>query len=263
METQEPIQWFDTHCHIDKLKLTPEAVLERAQAVGVQKMITIGTEPEDLPVVLALSERFPEQVYCTLGIHPHEGVRWSQESADFILANASRPNVVALGEMGLDYYYNHSEKQAQLDSFAAQLDLAVQLQLPVEIHTRDAEADTIDILNQYRGRVKGLIHCFTGTSWLAEKALDLGFNISISGVATFKSAQDLRETIKKIPLDRIHIETDSPFLAPIPHRGKENEPAFVVHTAQVVADLKSVSLQQLSQQLRKNTLSLFPKIRWA
>ncbi len=256
------LRWIDTHCHLDKLKPAPGEILAQAKLLGVDRVITIGTEPADLPVVVQLSEQFPGQVYCTIGIHPHEGAVWSQDSADFILQNGHKPGVVALGEMGLDYYYKHSDVALQKKAFADQLALAEKLNLPVEIHTRDAEEDTVAILKEFRGRVRGLIHCFTGTTWLAEQALDLGFNISISGVVTFKNAQSLRDTVRQVPLDRLHVETDSPYLAPIPHRGKENVPAYVVHTAKVVAELKGVSEADLARQLRLNTLALFPKIHW-
>jgi TatD DNase family protein len=170
--------------------------------------------------------------------------------------------VVAIGEIGLDYYYNQSPKEEQIDAFRAQLGIAERTGLPVEIHTRDAEEDTIRVLNEFKGRVKGIIHCFTGTRWLAEQALDLGFNISISGVVTFKNADDLRATVKMLPLDRIHVETDAPFLAPIPMRGRKNTPAYVVHTAKFVAELKGVTLEELCEQTRKNALAMFPKIQW-
>lgn len=253
---------MDTHCHLDKLKATPAESLAQAKAAGIGRVITIGTEPADLPIVLRLSQEFPGQVYCTLGIHPHEGAVWSAESAAFIRQNASEPGVVALGEMGLDYYYKHSPVDSQKAAFRDQLALAAELGLPVEIHTRDAEEDTIAILQEFRGQVRGLIHCFTGTQWLADQALDLGFNISVSGVVTFKNAESLRETVRQVPLNRLHVETDAPFLAPIPHRGQENVPAFVVHTAKLVANLKGVSEAELAQQLRLNTLDLFPKIQW-
>ncbi len=255
------LEWIDIHCHLNMLEGGPAEALKQAQAVGVRNLITIGTEPEDLPLVLSLAEQFSPHVFCTIGIHPHEGVKYSQEVAQFLRKNASNPRVVAIGEIGLDYYYNQSPKEEQIHAFRDQLKIAEEVGLPVEIHTRDAEEDTIDILKEFKGRVNGLIHCFTGTEWLAKEALNLGFNISISGVVTFKNADSLRRIVKDIiPMDRLHVETDAPFLAPVPMRGKKNTSAYVVHTAQVVADLKNVSLQTLSEQTKKNALKLFKKL---
>ncbi len=168
---------------------------------------------------------------------------------------------MAIGEIGLDYYYDQSPRDEQLLAFREQMQIAADTGLPVEIHTRDAEEDTVRILTEFNGRVKGIIHCFTGTDQLAKQALDLGYNISISGVVTFKSAQSLRDTVKNtIPLDRLHVETDAPFLAPVPMRGRPNTSAYVVHTAQVVAELKNVTLQTLSEQTKKNAEKLFFKL---
>ncbi len=257
------LEWVDVHCHLDRLEGGPEFAFQLAKDAGVKKLITIGTEPEDLPIVLGLAEKFRGDVYCTLGIHPHEGIKYTDEIGKFIRENAIRPEVVAIGEIGLDYYYDQSPRAEQKHAFREQLKIAKDLGLPVEIHTRDAEVDTIEILKEFQGDVIGIIHCFTGTSWLAQQALDVGFNISISGVITFKNAQDLRDTVKNIvPLDRLHVETDAPFLAPVPMRGKSNTSAYVVHTAQVVADLKNITLQQLSVQTKQNAKLMFKKLIW-
>lgn len=168
--------------------------------------------------------------------------------------------MIAVGEIGLDYYYNLSEVAAQKEAFRRQLEIAVEHKMPVQIHTREAEQDTVEILNDFRGKVTGLIHCFTSSQWLAERCLDLGYNISFSGVVTFKNAESLRETCKLVPLNRMHVETDSPFLSPVPVRGQKNTPAHVVHTAELVAKLKGVSLEQLSQITNENARQLFPKI---
>ncbi len=254
-------EWIDVHCHLDRLEGGPEVALKQAMDAGVNRIITIGTEPADLPTVIALAEKFAPHVFCTIGVHPHDGVKYSVEVGEFLRKNASHPRVVAIGEIGLDYYYNQSPKEEQLVAFREQMKIAAEVGLPVEIHTRDAEEDTIKILQEYEGQVKGIIHCFTGTSSLAEAALKLGYNISISGVVTFKSAESLRTTVRDIvPLDRLHVETDAPFLAPIPMRGKSNTSAYMVHTAQVVADLKNVSLQTLSEQTKKNAEKLFFKL---
>ncbi len=254
-------EWIDVHCHLDRLEGGSEHALNLALAAGVKRLITIGTEPEDLPIVIALAEKYAPHVFCTIGVHPHDGIKYNSEVGAFLRSNATHPRVVAIGEIGLDYHYNQSPKEDQISAFREQLQIAAETGLPVEIHTRDAEEDTINILGEFEGRVKGIIHCFTGTEHLAEQALRLGFDISISGVVTFKNAESLRRIVSDIiPLDRLHVETDAPFLAPIPMRGKSNTSAYVVHTAQVVADLKKVSLQSLCEQTNKNAEKLFLKL---
>ncbi|MFM6928577.1 MAG: TatD family hydrolase [Bdellovibrio sp.] len=255
-------EWIDVHCHLNMLEEGVEEAIKNAKAAGVRKIITIGTEPNDLPLVLDLAHKYAPDVYCTLGIHPHDGKVYTKEVGEFIEAHAKDPAVVAIGEIGLDYHYDSSPRDQQQEAFRAQLAIAQRTGLPVEIHTRDAEEDTINILKEFNGSVTGIIHCFTGTSWLAKEALDLGFNISISGVVTFKNADDLRNTVRGLPLDRIHVETDAPFLAPIPMRGKKNTSAYVVHTAKFVADLKGVTVEQLAEQTKANALKMFPKVQW-
>lgn len=254
--------WIDVHAHLDMMEEGVEAAIQNAKAAGVAKIVTIGTEPTDHQFVLDTAKKYYPDVYCTLGVHPHQGAIYTPEVGAFIEKHATEPYVIAIGEIGLDYYYNQSPKEDQIQAFRAQLDIAQRLGMPVEIHTRDAEEDTIAVLKDYKKSVKGIIHCFTGTRWLAEQALDLDFNISISGVVTFKNAEDLRNTVRMIPLDRIHVETDAPFLTPVPLRGKKNTPAYVVHTAKFVAELKGVSEAELAQQTRENALKMFPKIRW-
>ena len=256
------MEWIDVHAHLDKLEEGVEAAINNARAAGVRKIVTIGTEPADHPIVLEIARKYYPDVYCTLGVHPHEGVLYTDEIGRFIDENVKDPAVVAVGEIGLDYYYESSPKKEQIHAFRAQLDIAKKNKLPVEIHTRDAEQDTVEILKDYKGQVGGIIHCFTGSSWLAKECLDVGFNISISGVVTFKNAESLRETVKMVPLDRLHVETDAPFLAPVPLRGKPNTPANVIHTAKLVAELKGISLEELCAQTRVNALKLFPKIQW-
>lgn len=252
------LEWIDVHTHLDRLEGGPEAALRLAQDAGVKRLITIGTEPADLPLVIELAEKFAPHVFCTIGVHPHDGVKYNSEVGAFLRKNASHPRVVAIGEIGLDYFYNQSPKEEQLSAFREQLQIASEVGLPVEIHTRDAEEDTIQLLKEFEGKVKGIIHCFTGTEFLAREALNLGYNISISGVVTFKNADSLRSIVRDIvPLDRLHVETDAPFLAPVPMRGKSNTSAYVVHTAQVVADLKNVSLQTLSEQTKKTQRNYF------
>lgn len=256
------MEWIDIHAHLNMLEDGVEASLQKAREVGVKKIITIGTEPNDLALVLEIAKKNMPDVYCTLGIHPHEGKDYTPDSGAFIRAHAHEPQVVAVGEIGLDYYYDQSPREEQKAAFREQMRIAEEVGLPVQIHTRDADADTVEILKEFNGRVKGVIHCFTGTEFLAKEALACGYNISISGVVTFKNAESLREIVKMVPLDRIHVETDAPFLAPVPMRGKKNTPAFVVHTAKFVADLKGVSIEQLCEQTRLNALKMFPKIQW-
>lgn len=254
--------WIDVHTHLNFLKdQTPEQAIAEAKAVGVERFITIGTEPKDHSVVLEIAKRHFPVVACTLGVHPHEGAVYTDEIGDFIEKNIAEPEVVAVGEIGLDYYYDNSPREVQIEAFRKQLAIADRHKMPVEIHTRDAEADTIAILKEFNGRVTGLIHCFTGTKWLAHEALDLGLDISFSGVVTFKKADELRDVVKFVPIDRLHVETDAPFLAPVPHRGKPNVPAFVVNTAQTVAMLKGVSEDRLLEATRANASRTFPKLR--
>lgn len=253
--------WIDVHVHLDRLEHSPQEGLDLALKNNVNRIITIGTEMSDLPTVIELAEKYAPYVFGTLGVHPHEGKTYTPEVEKFIRGNITHPRIVAVGEIGLDYYYEHSNKPEQIEAFEKQLQIAKEFKMPVEIHTRDAEADTVELLKKFKGSVNGLIHCFTGTEWLAKECLDLGFNISISGVVTFKNADSLREVVKMVPLDRLHIETDSPFLAPVPHRGKKCTPSFVVHTAETVAMLKGISLEKLSDATWQNTMKLFPKMK--
>ena len=252
--------WTDTHTHLDKLK-DPEEVMSRARSEGVRRLITVGTESEDWPEVLKLSEKFKSEVFGTLGMHPHRASSFDEQCETFLKKHLSDQSVIAVGEIGLDYYYEHSPKDIQKEVFYRQLCLAEEWGLPVEIHTRDAEEDTLAILKEFQGRVQGLLHCFTGSYQMARQALDWGFNISFSGIVTFKNSKDLQKTCRKIPLDRLHIETDAPYLAPVPHRGKENQPSWVIYVAQKICELHNVKEDQLSRQLEENTLNMFPKIQ--
>ncbi len=249
--------WIDVHAHLNMLEDTPAETVKKSFAVGVEKIITIGTEPDDWDFVLQQAKTFPGQVFATLGLHPHSANLWTDELRSRMQKDLKTPGVVALGEMGLDCYRNECPLADQIRAFEEQLEIAAQNNLPVEIHTRDAEEQTINCLKKFSGRVRGIIHCFTGTQWLADQALDIGFNISISGVVTFKNAEALRDVVRRTPLDRMHVETDAPFLAPVPMRGKKNVPAFVVHTAQCVSELKGVTLAQLQTQCLANAQRMF------
>ena len=251
--------WTDTHTHLDKLQ-DPERAVKEAQSQGVHRMISVGTEPEDWPKILKLAGKFASGVFVTLGTHPQHAESFDEKSEGFLRKHLSEKSVVAVGEIGLDYYYERSPHNIQKEVFRRQLQLAEEWGLAVEIHTRDAEEDTLTLLREFRGRVRGLLHCFTGSYNMARQALDLGFNISFSGIVTFKNSRELQETCKKIPLDRLHIETDAPYLSPHPFRGKENRPDRVIYTARKICELHNVTESLLSEQLEKNTLSLFPKI---
>jgi TatD DNase family protein len=254
------IGWTDVHTHLNFLEISPAEAIEVATAQGVNRFITIGTEPPDWPVVLELANQHAPQVFCTLGIHPHEGKVFDEAAAQFLHDNLNNPRVVAVGEIGLDFYYNHSNRQDQLSAFRQQMEIAKQYKLPVEIHTRDAEDDTIEILQEYKGDVRGILHCFTGTQKLATAALDCGFNISYSGVVTFKKADELREVCKNTPLDRMHVETDAPFLAPTPLRGQKNQPDFMLWTALCVAELKGIPIADFARQIKRNAEAMFPRL---
>ena len=256
----------DSHCHLDFPELSSQAddVIARAAAAGVGHMLTIGTKITKFGGVLAMAERF-NHVSCSVGIHPHEaGVEPAMDVAK-LTALAAHPKVVAFGETGLDFYYEHSPRADQEKSFRVHLAAARENKLPVIVHTRDADSETAAILSEEiaKGAFTGVIHCFSSGAELAAKALELGFYISISVIVTFKKAEALREVVKTVPLDRLLVETDSPYLAPIPHRGKTNEPAFVAHTAAVVAELKGISLDELATHTTANFFKLFSKAKAA
>ena len=253
--------WIDIHAHIDKLTPSVQEVLESAKEAGVFRILTIGTELKDWRGIVKLCEQYSPEIYGALGMHPHTAKDFDADCEEYLKKHLRLKRIVAVGEIGLDYYYEYSDRTIQKEVFEKQLSLAYDFKMPVEIHTREAEEDTAFFLKQFYGKVRGLLHCFTGSYHLAKQALDYGFNISFSGIVTFKNSGELRETCKKIPLDRLHIETDAPFLSPAPYRGKENQPAYVSALAECVAVLHSVDLQSLSDQLKKNTWDLFPKIK--
>ena len=225
---------IDSHCHLDfpDFAADLDAVIERARAAGVERMITIGTKVAKAKGVAAIAERY-DDIFFTVGTHPHEAAGEGAEDFDAMRAFASHPKCVGIGEAGLDYHYDYAPRDVARRVFRGQIKLARELDLPLVIHARDADDDIAAILAQEmgQGRFRALLHCFTSSRALAETALGLGLSISFSGVVTFKKSEGLRAIARDVPLDRILVETDAPYLAPIPHRGRRNEPAFVVATA--------------------------------
>ncbi len=256
----------DSHCHLDFPELAGDAagVVARARNAGVGHMLTIGTKITKFDGVLAMAERF-ENVSCSVGIHPHEAGVEPAMDVEKLTTLANHPKVVAFGETGLDFFYEHSPRADQERSFRVHIAAAREAKLPLIVHTRDADPETAAILSEEmeKGPFTGVIHCFSSGPELAAKALELGFYISFSGIVTFKKADALRDVAKTVPLDRILVETDSPYLAPMPHRGKTNEPAFVTHTAAMVAGLKDVSRETLAAQTTENFFRLFSKAKAA
>jgi len=254
----------DSHCHLDFPEFAPEldAVVQRARDAGVATCVTIGTTLAKFPGVQAVAERFPD-VWCSVGVHPHEAEKELLGDPSPLIERARHPRVVGIGETGLDFYYNHSPREPQIGNFRTHIAAARTLGLPVIVHTRDADDDTIAVLEDEmgKGEFTGVIHCFTGTRRLAEASLALGFSISVSGIATFKKSDELRAVIADVPLERLLVETDSPYLAPMPHRGKRNEPAFVVNTAAMLAKLKGVSEEDLARVTTDNFSRLFSKAK--
>lgn len=255
---------IDSHCHLNYKGLVEDqtAVLARARARGVTGMLNISTREREWGEIIATAEREPD-VWASVGIHPHEADAHPDVDTEKLVAMAQHPKVIAIGETGLDYYYDHSDRDRQRASFRAHIAASRETGLPLIIHTRDAEADTAAIVadEMGKGAYPALIHCFTASEAFGQQMLDLGLSISISGIVTFKNAKDLQATAAKIPADRLLIETDAPFLAPVPHRGKTGEPAFVADTAAFLAKLRGVDVQDLMEETGANFFRLFGKAR--
>ncbi len=262
---QKPPMLIDSHCHLNYPGLVEEqdAVVARAHEAGVGAMISISTRKNEWADVVAGADRHPH-VFASVGVHPHEADGHAEVDAEELVNAARHPKVVGLGETGLDYYYGHSAREAQQRLFRAHIAASRETGLPLIVHTRDAEEDTIAILQEEtaKGAFPILIHCFTGTARLAQHCLALGACISISGIVTFRKAQDLQAVARELPADRLLVETDSPFLAPVPMRGKTCEPAFVAHTARFLADLRGISYEELQRTTAENTLRLFTKMHF-
>jgi len=250
----------DSHCHLDFAEEADRAgIIARAKAAGVGTLLTISTKLDEFTTVRIIAETDPD-IWCSIGVHPHEAASEPAATADALIAAAAHPKVVGIGETGLDFYYEHSPRPRQTEIFRVHIAAARATGLPLIVHTRDADPETIAILEKERPPA-GVIHCFSTGRALAERALALGFYISLSGIVTFKNADNLRAIARDLPLERILVETDAPYLAPMPLRGKRNEPAFIVHTAALVAQLKGISTEALARATTENFFRLFAKAR--
>jgi TatD DNase family protein len=252
---------IDSHCHLDYPHLYNQLddVIKRAESNNIKKLLTICTTLESFDKIKLIIEKY-NLIYGTFGIHPHETEKHKKVDSKYIM-NVKKNNskVIGVGETGLDYYYNHSDKKIQKKSFIEHISSAKELNIPVIVHSRDAENDTFEIIKtaKQNSTLKVLIHCFTGTKDFAKKLLDIGCYISISGIVTFKNSTELSDTVSYIPLDRLLVETDSPYLAPSPLRGKPNEPSFIVHTVAKLSEIKNVSTDIIEEKTTKNFKELF------
>lgn len=256
----------DSHCHLNFPDFVEDldAVVARAYEAGVGVMQTICTKMHEFDGILAIAEQY-KHIFCSVGVHPHEAQHEPMVTTEELVAKTRHPKVIGIGETGLDFYYEHSPRKEQEESFRRHIAAARGTGLPLIVHTREAEENTVRIMQDEmaKGVFPGLIHCFTSTQYMADAALEMGFYISISGIISFKKAEALRDTVKTVPLERILIETDAPFLAPMPHRGKRNEPAYVVETNKIVAELKEVSPDACAAATTRNFFTLFSKAKRA
>jgi TatD DNase family protein len=255
----------DSHCHLDYYKEEDgelDAVVARARAAGVATMVTIGTRISEFERVRRIAERY-DDVYCTVGIHPHEAASEPEIDVAGLVELTKHPKVIGIGETGLDFYYDHSPRDRQAEVFRTHIVAARESGLPLIVHSRGADAETAEILQAgaAAGELQGLIHCFSTTRQLSDKAIEIGFMISLSGILTFKNAIELREIAQEIPVEHLLVETDAPYLAPVPHRGKRNEPAFIAHTANHLAELRGMAPAELAAATTANFFRLFTKAR--
>ena len=247
---------IDSHAHLVSLENLPE-VLQRAQENNINKIVSISSDIPSTEATISLAEEY-DYIFATTGVHPHSADQMSEEVLIGIDHFAENDKVVAIGETGLDYFYMNSEKEVQIDSFTEHIRLGKKHNLPIIIHVRDAHEDMIEILSkESMPDTPGVIHCFTGDYDTAKKYLDLGFYISFSGIVTYKRSEELREAAKKIPKDKILIETDSPYLAPVPHRGKPNEPSYVKHVAETISNVRGISFDEIAEITKANAEKLF------
>lgn len=249
--------FIDSHAHLEMKEFDADRreVIERAGLAGVECIVTVGTNLSLSRKALSLARQY-QNIYATVGVHPHDVSRAGDKIFDDLKALAQDPKVVAYGEIGLDYFRNISPREKQVEMFGRQLELAAELNLPVVIHDRDAHEQTLRMVRS-SGIRKGVFHCFSGDWLMAKQCIDLGFYISVPGVVTFDKSQKLHDVVRQVPLDRLLLETDCPYLTPVPHRGKRNEPAFVVHTAQKVAELRGLNLEDVARAATQNTRRLF------
>ena len=253
----------DSHCHLNYPEFADlPAVIARAREAGVGLMQTISTQRSDFAAVKRLAETYPE-IYCSIGIHPHEAAPHEDISEEELRHVASHPRVIGIGETGLDYYYEHSPRDVQRELFRRHIRVGRALDLPVIVHSRDADEETIELLQEAReeGAFRFLIHCFSSTKYLAEKSIKLGGYISLSGILTFKKSEALRDAAAAVPLDRLLVETDAPYLAPEPYRGKPCEPAYTYFTAQKLAEIKNLSMEEVEHITTENFFRLFSKAK--
>lgn len=253
----------DSHCHLDFDALASDAdgVIARAHAAGVETMVTICTKVNEFDKIRPFADKY-DRVFCTIGLHPNNVDEHPDVTLDELVRVGEGRTVVGIGETGLDYYYDHADRERQKASFRTHIAAARALGLPVIVHSRDAEDDTARILEEEMGKgaFPGVLHCFSSDRRLADAALALGFYVSFAGIVTFKNAEDLRATARAVPLDRILVETDAPYLAPVPMRGKSNEPAFVVHTAAKIAELRNLPVNEIADVTSDNFYRLFSKV---
>jgi TatD DNase family protein len=248
----------DSHCHLDFAEPAERPdIVARARAAGVRTLLTICTKLDEFPIVRGIAETDPD-IWCSVGVHPHEAAVEPLATKAGLIAATKHPKVVGIGETGLDFYYEHSPRERQAEIFRTHIAAAREAGVPLIVHTRNADPETIAILEEERPPA-GVIHCFSTGRALAERAVELGFYISLSGIVTFKTAQELRDIARDVPLDRLLVETDAPYLAPVPLRGKRNEPSFITHTAALVAQLKGVTQDELARATSANFFRLFAK----
>jgi len=252
---------IDSHCHLDFSSLYDELdnVITRARKNNIQKLLTISTTLESFNKIIKIVNKY-KNVYGTFGIHPHETKNFPEVKVDYILSSIKNNNkIIGVGESGLDFYYNHSDKKVQKQSFINHIIAASNLEIPIIVHSRNSEIETYEILKSEKKNLdlKVLIHCFTGSKAFAKKLLDIGCYISLSGIVTFKKSTDLQETAEYIPIDRLLVETDSPYLAPSPLRGKSNEPSFITHTINKLAEIKKTNPSEIERNTTLNFLKLF------
>ena len=250
---------IDSHCHLDHEPLISDLsnVIKRSKDVGIKKLLTISTSIDSFQKIKDIVE-IDEMIYGTIGIHPHESDK-NQVTSDYIIKQyKENPKIIGIGETGLDFYYTNSDKDKQITSFKEHIEASIKTNSPLIIHSRDAEDDTFKILNEYKDqKLKILMHCFTGSKSFAEKLLSLNAFFSASGIITFKNSLDLQKTFRFLPLDKVMIETDSPFLAPVPNRGKKNEPSFIDFTANKLAEIKNITKEKIIKITTENFNNLF------